>query len=474
MVNPRTEAYLGMAKEQMLGRLYTDVLPKMRGHEVLLRQQQTMAEGRPDHFEFLSPTTGKWVEQHVFPNEDGLAIYFRDVTERRRAQEALRESEEWMRLVTESVREYAIVSMDLDRHITSWNAGAQRLLGYHETEILGCSADVIFTEEDRAAGIPAQEAATAVTKGHASDERWHVRKEGSHFWGSGAMMAMHDVAGETIGFVKIFRDNTEVRETQRTLEASRQKLEEALQEAERARGDAEAAGRAKDHFQAVLSHELRTPLAPVLMGVSTLGRQPGLPPIATELLEMIERNVQLEAHFIEDLLDLTRITRGKLELMRMPIDLHEVVRHAAEISAEDIEAKKQSLILSLEAGEHLLDGDAVRLQQVFWNLVKNASKFTPVGGEIRASSYNEPVSPDTGTRIVVEISDTGIGFEAEAAERIFDAFTQASETVCSEFGGLGLGLAIAKAIVEGHGGIIRGYSAGPNQGATFTVELPFA
>ena len=138
-----------------------------------------------------------------------------------------------------------------------------------------------------------------------------------------------------------------MRETQRTLEASRQKLEEALQEAERARADAEAAGRAKDHFQAVLSHELRTPLAPVLMGVSTLGRQPGLPPIATELLEMIERNVQLEAHFIEDLLDLTRITRGKLELMRMPIDLHEVVRHAAEISTEDIEAKKQSLILNL-------------------------------------------------------------------------------------------------------------------------------
>ena len=200
--------------------------------------------------------------------------------------------------------------------------------------------------------------------------------------------------------------------------------------------------------------------------------RPGLPPIATVILEMIERNVQLEARFIEDLLDLARITRGKLELMRMPIDLHEVLGHAVAISAEEIEAKKQSFILSLEASEHLLDGDAIRLQQVFWNLLKNASKFTPAGGEIRANSYNEPVSPAAGTRIVLEISDTGIGFEDKVAERIFDAFTQAIETVCSEFGGLGLGLAIAKAIVEGHGSIIRGYSAGPNQGAT--VALPFS
>ncbi|MBV9105216.1 MAG: PAS domain S-box protein [Verrucomicrobia bacterium] len=473
-VNPRTEAYFGMPKEQILGRLYTDVLPKSRGHEVLLRQQRTMAEGRPDHFEFLSPTTGKWIEQHVFPNEDGLAVYFRDVTERRCAQEALRESEEWMRLVTESVREYAIVSMDLDRHITSWNAGAQRLLGYDETEILGCSADVIFTEEDRDAGVPAQEAAIAMANGHASDERWHVRKEGIRFWGSGAMMAMHNLAGETIGLVKIFRDNTEVRETQRSLEASRRKLEDALQEAEKARAEAEAAGQAKDHFLAVLSHELRTPLVPVLMGVGTLGRQPGLPPVATEVLQMVERNVQLEARFIEDLLDLTRIRRGKLELVRMPIDLHEVVHHAVSISAEDMEAKKQRLILSLEAGEHSVNGDAIRLQQVLWNLLKNASKFTPGGGEIRARSYNEPVSPEAGTKIIVEISDTGIGFEPEAAERIFDAFTQAGETIASKFGGLGLGLAIAKAIVEGHGGVIRGYSAGLDQGATFTLELPLA
>ena len=389
-----------------------------------------------------------------------------DVTDRKTAEEALAASQERLRLVVENAREYAIFSLDRNRAVTSWNAGAERLLGWTEAEIIGQTADVIFTPEDRAQGVPEQEASQALGEERAIDERWHVRKDGSRFWGSGVMMAMRDSAGQVIGLVKIFRDDTDAREAKQALEQSRQELWEALQETERARADAEAAGLAKDHFLAVLSHELRTPLTPVLMAVQTLVRRKDLPAPVTEALEMIRRNVQLEAHFIDDLLDLTRVTRGKLELIREPIDLHEAVRRAVDISMGDLEGKLQRLTLNLTANRSHLEGDFMRLQQVFWNLLKNASKFTPQGGSICVTSRNEP------GLLVVEISDTGVGFAPEDAEKIFDAFTQANRAVTREFGGLGLGLAISKASIDAHHGRLRATSPGPGKGATFTVELP--
>ena len=195
-----------------------------------------------------------------------------DLTERNRAREASRESEEQLRLVVESAREYAIFSTDLERRITSWNSGAERLLGYQESEVIGSTADVIFTPEDRAAGAPEQEAQTALAEGRSADERWHVRKDGTRFWGSGAMMAMHDGNDKTVGLLKIFRDETQAREVTEALAASRADLEQALIFNKIAREELEAASRAKDRFLAVLSHELRTPLTPVVMAVQTLGR----------------------------------------------------------------------------------------------------------------------------------------------------------------------------------------------------------
>ena len=396
-----------------------------------------------------------------------------DIEARRTAEDALRgaeaklaASQERLRLIVENAREYAIFSLDLDRKVTSWNSGAVRLLQFTEREIVGQSADVIFTAEDRADGAPESEARLALTDGRAADERWHVRKDGSVFWGSGVMMAMRDTHGHAIGFVKIFRDETAARAAKQEIEQSREKLWNALQETERARAEAEAAGRAKDHFLAVLSHELRTPLTPVLMAVHALSRRKDLPEAVTEALDMIRRNVQLEAHFVDDLLDVTRITRGKLELVRDEMDVHEAIRHALEISAPDMRSREQEFVLDLGASEHRLIGDTRRLQQVFWNLVKNASKFTPSGGRITVCTRS------IGERMIVTVSDTGVGFEPEAAARIFNPFVQASAEVTREFGGLGLGLAISRATVEAHGGTIRAESAGRGKGATFTVELP--
>ncbi len=398
-------------------------------------------------------------------DEEGVEFIV-DVTERNEMEQALRESQERLRLIVENARDYAILSMDLDRRVTSWNSGAEQLIGYAAAEVIGQSGDLIFTPEDREAEAPEIEAAQARREGRATDERWHLRKDGSRFWGSGVMMAMHDAAGEAIGLVKIFRDQTAARQAQESLEQSRLELWHALQETEQARAEAEAAGRAKDHFLAVLSHELRTPLTPVLMAVGTLTRNKNLPPAAQEALQMIQRNVQLEAHFIDDLLDLTRISRGKLELLREPMDLHAAIHAAAEICQPDREAKTQRLELQLAAREFQLPGDFNRLQQVVWNLLKNASKFTPEGGEIRLRTRNEP------GRVIIEITDSGIGFDPEDATRIFDAFAQASPEITREFGGLGLGLAISKATVEAHGGRIHAASPGAGQGATFTVELP--
>jgi two-component system CheB/CheR fusion protein len=381
-----------------------------------------------------------------------------------RAREALRQSEERLRLIIENAREYAIFSMDLQRRITSWNSGAERLLGYSEEEILQRPADVIFTAEDRAAGAPDNDARLALRDGRASDERWHVRKDASRFWGNGMMMAMHGPAGTIVGG-KIFRDETAARTAAEELEQSRSELWQALAENKRARDELEAASRAKDHFLAVLSHELRTPLTPVLLAVQTMECATTCPRGARRA-RGIRRNIRLEAHFIDDLLDLTKITRGQLQIVREPMDIHVAIRGAIEISEPDVRAKGQQLKVALNAPLHRVSGDARRLQQVVWNVLKNASKFTPEGGDILVTSSN-----DSG-RFRLIVADSGIGMDANTLATVFEPFTQGNERISREYGGLGLGLAISKATVDAHGGRLSAESAGTNRGTTITIELP--
>lgn len=239
-----------------------------------------------------------------------------------------------------------------------------------------------------------------------------------------------------------------------------------LTERKRAEEQANAANRAKDHFLAALSHELRTPLTPVLLKIAMLRELPDLPPEIRADLRMIQRNVELEAKLIDDLLDLTRITRGKLSLHREVTDVHLLLDHVVKICADEVAKKRLHVDLKPEAPEHFVWADEARLQQVFWNLLKNAVKFTPAGGGIEIRTANE----ETG-RIRIDVIDRGIGIEPETLPRLFSAFEQGDPTITRTFGGLGLGLAICKALVDQHGGTLSGVSAGRGKGATFTVSL---
>lgn len=259
------------------------------------------------------------------------------------------------------------------------------------------------------------------------------------------------IDGRSMGRVWSFRDITE-----------RRRAEEKLRAAKTA---AEKASKAKDDFLAMLSHELRTPLTPALAAASYLAEHEGLPAEFHEEATAIWRNVELEARLIDDLLDLTRIARGKIELHRETIDAHRLVRNAVEIAHKDMLEKKIELALELHAGASHVWADPVRIQQVFWNVLNNGVKFSNQEGRITIQSSNE------GSKFILEITDTGIGIEPEQQEKIFHAFEQAELSITRHFGGLGLGLTISRKLLELHGGSIEVKSPGKNLGATFRVML---
>jgi signal transduction histidine kinase/ActR/RegA family two-component response regulator len=269
---------------------------------------------------------------------------------------------------------------------------------------------------------------------------------------------IRDRDGAVAGVVMVFRDVTERKRAER---AERAALESA-----------QAANRAKDHFLAVLSHELRTPLTPALLVVSSLADDPNLnlPAEARAGLDLTRHNLELEARLIDDLLDVTRLMRGKLELKREPVDVHALVGRVLEICRSDLDAAGLEVATDLSARRHTVVGDPARLLQVLWNLVRNALKFTPRGGLVRVASRNE--DEGGGTTLVVEVLDSGVGIEPTVLAKIFDPFEQGEPNSWTRrAGGLGLGLTIARSIVRSLGGELTADSPGPYQGSTFAVRL---
>jgi PAS domain S-box-containing protein len=368
------------------------------------------------------------------------------------SNEKLRVSEEQFRLLVQSVEEYAIYLLDPHGKVATWNLGAQKLKGYKAKEIIGKNFACFYTDEDVAARKPQHNLEMAAKRGHIRDQGLRVRKDGSTFHADVVLTALRDQSGKLRGFSKVTRDMSD---------------QIRVHEMEAAKLAAEKASKAKDDFLAALSHELRTPLTPTLAAASYLSiNSSRMSREFSDEIDTIQRNVQLQARLIDDLLDLTRAVRGKLELHFDRVDAHALVRDALEIARADIISKKLKVSTKHDAHEHHLWADPVRLQQVFWNLINNAVKFTPPGGKIDIRTKN--IDHDL---FEFAIADNGIGIDPAKLESLFRPFEQGGAEITRQFGGLGLGLAISKHLVDLHDGTIEVYSAGRACGSTFKVRV---
>jgi PAS domain S-box-containing protein len=377
-----------------------------------------------------------------------------------RAEEALRESEERLRLALEAGR-YGVWDWDIRQNFVTWSERVYELHGVPLGEFDGrLESFVALVHPEDATRVAVEIERVMKERTLYQIEFRVVHPSGAVRWISTTGRVFFDAGGQPVRMIGATLDVTERHqaEEERTGLLARER---------EARAEAEAASEAKDRFLATLSHELRTPLTPVLAVIAKLegdGRLRGL----DRELAMIRRNVELEARLIDDLLDLTRITRGKLELHREVVDIRQALEHALKICCDrEVASGRLQVEMDLAAEDHRIWADASRLTQVFWNLLSNAVKFTPAGGTITVRSCVEP-----GGALAVEVADTGVGIEPDELSRIFDAFEQGRPEASRHFGGLGLGLAITKVIVELHGGRIVAASEGVGRGSRFVVLLP--
>jgi len=451
-VNQRLGEHLGRDANAMLGKSLWDTLPALEKSIIGQRYRRAMAEQKIDSFEVESVVhPGRWLWIHVYPKPDRLYVYLRDITDRKAAEAALRDSEERFRVMAETVPEILF---------TNRPDGANDYVShrfYEYTGVKEAQGDAwakALHPDDRHRVF--EQWRHSVTTGEPFEIEFRLRSAaGNYRWFLTRSRPIRDAQGQII---KWFGASTDIDVWKRT---------EA--ELKIAKDEAERASRAKDAFLAALSHELRTPLTPVLMTLTAMeSDENGVPSKLSGDLAMMRRNVELETKLIDDLIDLTRISRGKIQLHLHPIDVHETIKEAIETCCRsDVNERKLHLNIALDAVEHHAWADWARLQQVMWNVLKNAIKFTPEQGLISVATRNE--KPDW---LTIDVKDSGVGIEPHALPRIFNAFEQEDVSVTRQFGGLGLGLAISKTICDMHGGSIAAQSEGKGKGATFTIRLP--
>jgi PAS domain S-box-containing protein len=428
--------------EEFLTHIHADDRAAVRGAFAASTQ-----EGKPLNVEFraIRPDGSvRWLRDQgdIFGDAGArrMAGACVDVTERAEAEARVRASEDRLRQILASATDFAILTLDSARNITGWSPGAAAVFGYSEEVMLGRRSDELFIPEDRAAGEPEREAERARREGRAADERWHVRRGGQRFYASGVLTPLGDG-----GFVKVLRDLTD-----------RKLMEDELRDADRR----------KDEFLAMLGHELRNPLAPLRGVVETLQRQHVDDDGLAKAHAMMERQVGHLSHLVDDLLDVSRITRGLVELRKEPLDLARVIDQAAEMVAPAVQGRGHNLTLALPHKPLRVEGDSTRLTQVVFNLLNNAAKYTDAGGKIWLTLERD------GDRAVVRVRDNGSGMKADLVPKVFDLFTQGERSLDRSQGGLGLGLTLVKRLVEMHGGTVEARSEGIGKGSEFTVRLP--
>jgi PAS domain S-box-containing protein len=406
-----------------------------------------------------------------------------------------KKSAEWhadqLRLLVQATTDYAIFMLDPDGRVATWNTGAERIKGYRADEIVGQHFSRFYTPDAVARGWPDHELATAGRDGRFEDEGWRVRKDGSLFWANVVITALRDDGGHLRGFSKVTRDLTERKRAEDALRQAHAGLEEKVrartaeltaanaalraeveerrrleQELQKRVGELAEADRHKNEFLAMLAHELRNPLAPIRNAVQIL-KMPGADRRVTEHARgMMERQLHHLVRLVDDLLDVSRIMRGKITLDREPIDLATVVGRATETVQPTIDAYGHELIVALPDRPVMLEGDLVRLAQVVGNLLTNAAKYTEKAGRIWLTAGAE------GDEVVLRVRDSGVGIAPDLLPRVFDLFVQAERSLARSNGGLGVGLTLVKRLVEMHGGTVEARSAGIGHGSEFVVRLP--
>jgi PAS domain S-box-containing protein len=391
----------------------------------------------------------------------GVLVTLLETTPQLRASAASWESESRLRLALD-VAELGIWNWNLDDsgHITEWGAGASRVIGYGGQAVVGRHVSILYTPEDVSAGVPERDLQETRTHGRFESEGWRLRKDGRRIWVNEIATTVHDDRGAIVGFTKVSRDLSEQKELQ-------EQREHLLAEATGARAEAEKANRTKDDFLMTLSHELRTPLAPILLWARALRAGTVPPDEIAHAIEAIVQSGESQLQLIGDLRDLSRLKSGRLQLDKQPYRVEEVVRAALEVIAPDARAKGVALELELapDLGEAMLD--PARLQQVLWNLLSNAVKFTPEGGRVSLRVRR------VADQVEAAVTDSGQGIEADFLPHLFKRFRQAEVRDRRRYGGIGVGLALCRHLVELHGGTVEGRSDGPGRGATFIVRIPW-
>ena len=405
----------------------------------------------------------RWIYRRAEFTRDGdgqpqhMVGMVQDITERKTAALRVKESQDYLNLMVESVVDYAIISLDEAGRIVLWNTGAQNVFGYKPQDVLGSHIEVIFTPEDRAHDVPRIELATAANKTRANDERWHQRQNGVRFYASGTMAAMYDDHGRVKGFIKIARDMTAQQQAQETL------LE--------ARNAAEAANIAKTEFLANMSHEIRTPMNAII-GLSTiLAKSQPLTPRQVDYIRTLSTSADSLLALINDLLDIAKIESRSVELENIPFSLTRLMQEVASMMAVQVRDKGLTFTGAGECvEERVFIGDPTRLRQIMINLCSNAIKFTD-HGHVHVAITCQPESRPNFETICIAVSDSGIGIPAEQIDTIFQKFVQADTSINRKYGGTGLGLAITKTLAEIMGGSIS-VTSEPGVGSTFEVRIP--
>lgn len=402
----------------------------------------------------------------------GYAKITRDLTERKRHEEELRQSDERFRLLIEGVRDYAIFMLDPKGRVATWNPGAQHISGYAADEIVGQHFSRFYPADAVARKWPDQELEIARAEGRYEEEGWRVRKDGSFFWANVVITALRDREGSIYGFAKVTRDLTERKQSEERLRESNVELERRVEartaQLNESNEALREANRRKDEFLAILAHELRNPLAPLRSGLDLLKYAGDDRETVEETRSIMEQQLAQMVRLIEDLLEISRLNQGKLRLRKERMDLAAAVRSAVQSIQPMVDEAGQRLTVDVPKEPITLYADPVRISQIVSNLLSNASKYSEQGDRIVVTVSRQA---DEG---VVSVRDEGIGISPVHLPRLFEMFSQVDSTLERSKGGLGIGLALVRGLVEMHQGSVAAHSDGPGTGSEFVVSLPLA